>query len=326
MKTAPAEIDPRHFEDALEALIRHVERRSYSASLVSHLTQAVSRFFEYLKTRGVSDLRLVKDEHVTAYAKDLAAVISTRGEPYSISSQRWHLQAVKRFFAFLVTEGLLLHDPALDLDLPHWTRLPRARLNQEQARRLVAHPSPFTARGKRSRAVLELLYGTGIRVSECERLDLRDLDLASEELFIRDGKGKKDRVVPVVGRAAHAMDVYVREVRPQLMNDPREAALFITRFGTRLRAKAIQYLVRMRARAAEIPHPITPHTLRHGYATHLLQGGADVRHVQKLLGHQSLDTTAIYTKVTVNDLAKALEKAHPREKNWKRKRSRQGAR
>jgi integrase/recombinase XerD len=204
------------------------------------------------------------------------------------------------------------------------TKLPRARLNQEQAKRLVAHPSPFTARGKRSRAVLELLYGTGIRVSECERLDLRDLDLASGELFIRDGKGRKDRVVPVVGRAAHAMDVYVREVRPDLMRDPREAALFLTRTGGRLRVKSIQYLVRMRARAAEIPHPITPHTLRHGCATHLLQGGADVRHVQKLLGHQSLDTTAIYTKVTVGDLAKAVEKAHPREKRWKRKRSRSG--
>ena len=321
MKTS---INPRSLEGALEALIRAVERRSYSASLVSHLTQAVSRFFVHLKAQGVDDLRLVKDEHVTAYAKDLAGAISARGEAYSVATQRWHLQAVRRLFAFLAGEGVLLHDPSLELDLPHWTKLPRARLNQEQAKRLVAHPSPFTARGKRSRAVLELLYGTGIRVSECERLDLRDLDLASGELFIHDGKGKKDRVVPVVGRAAHAMDVYVREVRPDLMRDPREAALFLTRTGARLRVKAIQYLVRMRARAAEIPHPITPHTLRHGCATHLLQGGADVRHVQKLLGHQSLDTTAIYTKVTVGDLAKAVEKAHPREKRWMGKRSRSG--
>jgi site-specific recombinase XerD len=186
----------------------------------------------------------------------------------------------------------------------------------------VAHPSPFTLRGKRNRAILELLYGTGIRVSECERLDVRDLDLAQGVLFIRNGKGKKDRVVPVVGRAADALDRYLREARPELLRDPREPALFLTRRGTRVTVKNIQYLVRMNARSADIPVPVTPHGLRHGCATHLLQRGADVRHVQKLLGHASLDTTAIYTHVAPQDLAQAIEKAHPREKAWRRRKAR----
>ena len=190
------------------------------------------------------------------------------------------------------------------------------------AMRLVANPSPFTLRGKRSRAILETLYGTGIRVSECERLDVRDLDLVQGLLLIRDGKGRKDRVVPVVGRALEALDLYLHDVRPELVKDPREAALFLTRRGARVSVKSIQYLVRMNARAAGIAAPVTPHALRHGCATHLLQGGADVRHVQQLLGHKSLDTTAIYTHVQPEDLAQAVSKAHPRERAWKRRQPR----
>jgi integrase/recombinase XerD len=116
------------------------------------------------------------------------------------------------------------------------------------------------------------------------------------------------------------MDLYLREARPALLKDPRERALFLTRHGTRLRKKVIQYLVRMNARKAEIPQPLSPHQLRHACATHLLKGGADVRHEQNLLGHASLDTTAIYTRVAPVDLAKAIEAAHPREKNWRPRR------
>ena len=187
----------------------------------------------------------------------------------------------------------------------------------------MAHPDPHTSRGKRSRAILDLLYGTGIRVGECERLDLADVNLGQGVLFIRDGKGRKDRVVPLLGRAADALDTYLREARPALMKDPREPALFLTRHGTRVRVKTIQYLVRMNAKKAEIPQPLSPHQLRHACATHLLKGGADVRHIQKLLGHQSLDSTAIYTRVAPLDLAKAIETAHPREKNWRPKKHRE---
>lgn len=138
-------------------------------------------------------------------------------------------------------------------------------------------------------------------------------------VLIRSGKGRKDRVVPVVGRAAAALDVYLRESRPELVKDPREGALFITSWGTRLNTKRIQDLVRTNAKAAGIDIRVTPHTLRHGCATHLLQGGADVRHVQKLLGHSSVQTTAIYTHVDTKDLARVMEKAHPRERAWKKR-------
>jgi site-specific recombinase XerD len=128
--------------------------------------------------------------------------------------------------------------------------------------------------------------------------------------------------VPVVGRAAAALDVYIRDARAELVKDPREGALFITTWGTRLNVKRIQDLVRTNAKAAGIDIRVTPHTLRHGCATHLLQGGADVRHVQKLLGHSSVQTTAIYTHVDTKDLARAMEKAHPRERTYNRRRKR----
>jgi len=322
MSKRPRPIDPRAFEAVLGALRQDLARRFYSESLESHVSEALVRFFAFLEARRISDLRSVKEEHVTAYARDLARAKSVRGTPYAVSTQRWHLQSVRRLFSFLEREGALLHNPTLDLALPSWRLLPRAVINQDQARRLVAHPDSHTSRGKRSRAVLELLYGTGIRVSECERLDVSDVNLAQGVLFVRDGKGRKDRVVPVVGRAADALDLYLRAARPMLMKDPAERALFLTRSGTRVRAKSIRYLVLMNRKGAEIPLPVTPHGLRHACATHLVKNGADVRHVQKLLGHQSLTSTQIYTDVAAQDLARALEKAHPREKTWRRRQAR----
>ena len=166
---------------------------------------------------------------------------------------------VRRLFRFLEREGVLLHDPTLDLELPSGVccPAPSSTRTRPPPRGPPGHATP---RGKRSRAILELLYGTGIRVSECERLDVSDVDLARGLLFVRDGKGRKDRVVPVLGRAADALDVYLRDARPLLMKDPAERALFLTCSGTRLQAKRIHYLVRRTGRPPVIdsPSPRTP--------------------------------------------------------------------
>jgi len=219
---------------------------------------------------------------------------------------------------------VILRDPTLDVALPSWKRLPRAVLNEAQARRLVAAPSSWTPLGKRDRAILETLYGCALRVSESERPDLTDLDLTKGEILVRDGKGRKDRLLPVVGRAVVPLEVYLAEARPELVRDPRERALFLSWPGRRLGVQVIQNLVRSHARAAGLEVRVSPHTLRHGCATHLLQGGADICHVQKLLGHASVETTAIYTKVTPTDLARVVEKTHPRERTWKRRQAKRG--
>lgn len=313
-------LDPRSFDAVLTAFIEDLAARWYSKALVKHAQTVLVRFFALLRERRIRDVRAVNEAHVFAYARRIATEKSpVIGRPYSLSTQRTHLYVLKRLFGFLEQAGVILKNPTLELALPSWRRLPRAVLNQAQSRRLVANPDSLTPRGKRDRALLELLYGTAIRVGECERLDLGDVDLLRGQLMIRNGKGRKDRVVPLVGQAAAAVDVYLRDARSELQRDPSERALFITAWGSRLNVKRIQDLVRSHAKAAGLDIRVTPHTLRHGCATHLLQNGADVRHVQKLLGHANVQTTAIYTRVAPSDLARAVEKAHPRERAWRRR-------
>ncbi len=319
-------IDPRSFDSILRGFVEDLRARWYSKSMVKHAHTMLGRFFLHLRAMRVRDVRAVTEAEVFAYARALAGAKSAAtGERYSLSTQRTHLYLLQRLFRFLERRGVVLQDPTLNLVLPAWRKLPRALLNQAQSRRLVANPDPFTPRGKRDRAVLELLYGTAVRVGECERLDLKDVDLRRGLVFVRSGKGRKDRIVPLVGRAAAAVDLYLREARSVFFKDPREQALFLSRYGTRLAVARIQDLVRSTAKAAGLDIRVTPHTLRHGCATHLLQGGADVRHVQKLLGHASVQTTAVYTHVVPGELARVVERAHPREKLWKN-RARRGPR
>ncbi len=318
MAGRPKGIDPRAFEAVLDAFAAELEARWYSKSMLAQARTVLSRFFAHLREKRIRDVRRVNEAVITAYARALTQAKSlVTGRRYSPATQRTHLYLMQRLFRFLERHSVVLQDPTLNLVLPSWTKLPRAALNQRQSRRLMSTPDPSTPRGKRDRAVLELLYGAAIRVGECERLDLKDVDLTRGLVLIRTGKGRKDRVVPLVGRAAVALDLYLRESRPTMLKDPTERAFFISRRGTRFRVQSIQALVRNNAKAAGLDIRVTPHTLRHGCATHLIQGGADVRHVQKLLGHASVQTTAIYAHVVPRDLARAVRKAHPREKTLK---------
>jgi integrase/recombinase XerD len=198
-------------------------------------------------------------------------------------------------------------------------------LSEAQARRLMSAPSSYErfrvspALGLRDRAILELLYGTGLRLGELLRLDLTDVDLARGTLLIRQGKGRKDRMVPVAGRAAVALDAYLAEARRELARNFREPSLFLSWRGQRMEEGRIECLLQRYAAAAKVPGRVHPHALRHACATHLLQGGASIRHVQALLGHASLATTVLYTKVAVKDLAQVLTKAHPSERAWQRR-------
>ena len=249
-----------------------------------------------------------------AFARSLANHKTRGGRHLSPSSKRTYLVTVRGFFAFLERSGVVLMNPARTLPLPRERRLPRNVLTEAQARRLMHAPSPWSALGRRDRAIFETLYGTGIRRGGCCRVDLVDLDLSEETLLVRNGKGKKDRLVPVPGRAALALDLYLRETRPELVRDPWEMALFLSREGGRLHPTSLNLLVWKHARAARIPDRTSVHALRHACATHLLAGGADVRHVQQLLGHRSLETTAVYTRVGVKDLKQVMARAHPRER------------
>jgi len=298
--------------DLAALLTRYVEGlrvRHYSASSLLKARVELPRLIHQLEENGVRAARNVTEEHLAAYARHLERHKTRQGTPLSASSRASAISTVRRFFAFLAGRGHLLHDPAQAIPLPRRTRLPRGVLTEPQARRLVAAPFPGSLIGKRDRAILETLYGTGIRLGEAVRADISDLDLREGVLLVRSGKGKKDRVVPVEGRAAVALVVYLTDSRPELVKR-LDAALFLSRDGGRLSMEGLRAVVRRHGETIGVH--VSPHMLRHTCATHLLRGGADIRHVQELLGHRSLATTALYTRVAIEDLRQVLARAHPR--------------
>jgi integrase/recombinase XerD len=302
----------------LARFLQQLRVRWYSASSLSKARDELPRLFGHLREQGILDVRAVSEAHLAAYARHLTAQTTRRGVPLSPWSRSSSISTVRRFFAFLAGAGVILRNPALAIPLPRARRLPRGILSESQARRLVAAPFPGSATGRRDRAILELLYGTGIRLGECVRADVSDLDLVAGTLLVRNGKGRKDRVVPVAGRAAAALDTYLTRARGELATWAGDPALFLSRFGKRLGDVGLRALVVKHGRA--VGAKLSPHGLRHTCATHLLRGGADIRHVQELLGHRSLTTTALYTRVDISDLRQVLARAHPRERQHRMRR------
>jgi len=221
------------------------------------------------------------------------------------------LSAVRSFHRFLVSEGIAPHDPTSEVVRPRIPRPLPHPLSVEGVRRLIEAPDRSTPTGLRDRAILELLYGSGVRVSELTGLDVDDLDL--EGGFVRVvGKGGKEREVPVGRHAQHALSSYLTRARPGLAGQRTRGALFLNTRGGRLSRQACAKLLGAYAARAGIGRRVSPHDLRHSFATHLLEGGADVRVVQELLGHASVATTQIYTLVTREHLREVYYAAHPR--------------
>jgi len=296
----------------LDSFLEDLQARNYALSTIRTNRLVLSLLFAYLRAHRIRDLRAVDEAHLMAFARHLPSHETKFRAPMAPATQALYLGIVRGFFAWLDARNLILRDPATELELPKAKRLPRGVLSEAQARRLMSAPNPWTPWGLRDRAILETLYGTGVRLRECLSLRLSDLDFAERTLLVRNGKGRKDRVVPVPGRAAAAIDAYLRDGRPRLLRDPRVVELFVSFRGKPLSQTALGIALRGYGRAVKIPWPVSPHVLRHTCATHLLQGGADIRHVQVLLGHKNLDTTAIYTRVAVKDLRKVMETRHPR--------------
>lgn len=294
----------------LAQYVEHLRVLHYSPASIERACIELPRLLEHLRRCHVRRARAVTETHLVSYLAKRWRARNRHGEPLSPWTLGATVSTIRRFFAFLQSCGAILFDPAMLIPLPKTPQLPRNVLSEAQARRLMAAPFAGTAMGKRDRAVLEMLYGTGLRVAELGRCDLGDLDLAQGLLLVRNGKGRKDRVVPVAGRAQLALGVYLAEVRPELAKQPTPA-LFLTRFGHRIGPQSVRGLTRRHGRAVHVY--VSPHTLRHSCATHLLKGGADIRHVQQILGHSCLRTTAVYTHLAMADLREVLARRHPRQ-------------
>ena len=301
-------------------LAREVERyldhltveRGLSENTLEAYRRDLRRYVGFLEHRDVRSLRDVDERTIRSFVASLSA--STHGPEaasYRATSVARTLSAVRSFHRFLLREGVTERDPAAGVAQPRLPRsLPRP-LPVDDVRRLLEAPEEGSPTGVRDRAILELLYGSGLRISELTGMDVDDLDLEEGSLRVL-GKGGKEREVPLGSFAHDALDAYLTRGRPALATGVSRGALFLNARGGRLSRQSCARLLGRYVRLAGIDRRVTLHTLRHSFATHLLEGGADVRVVQELLGHASVATTQIYTLVTARHLREVYEESHPR--------------
>jgi len=288
-------------------IARYLDHLSAERGLASNTILAYRRDLELL-ARHLPGPRTPQ----RARAQDLLSVLRRlRAEGRSPRSLARWLVAVKGFFAFLVQEGIAREDPAALLEAPRlWRSLPHV-LSDQEVESLLAAPDPLEPRGARDAAMLEVLYATGLRVSEL--VGLRLADFHADAGYVRCmGKGSKERVVPIGAEAARALRAYLGGARAALTRSRRSDALFLNRAGARLTRQGFWKILRAYGRKVGIHTPLSPHTLRHSFATHLLEHGADLRSVQLMLGHADISTTQIYTHVNRERLRRLYRDFHPR--------------
>jgi integrase/recombinase XerD len=246
-----------------------------------------------------------------AYQQELSFRLTAKGLPLCVRSQSQFLGVVKAFTRYLKEGDYLLHDPGERIKLPKKPQvLPRSILDEGEVRKLMKAPDAHTNTGFRNRLIIELLYDTAIRRSELSLIRLADLDLDSGFILIR-GKGNKDRVVPLSRRVCSLAGDYVLAVRPAFLHGNDEGWLILNRWGNKMDPNAVWAVVKKCAALARLKKNVSTHTFRHTCATHMLRNGAPVRHLQEMLGHASLESTQIYTRVTINDLKEIHAKYHP---------------
>jgi integrase/recombinase XerD len=301
-------------------LTRQIERyldhlsveRGLSPNTLSAYRRDLRRYAAFLATWGIEDGADVGEDAVAAFVVQLSSSVhGEEGRPYRSASVARTLSATRSFHRFLMRENGASIDPTAAVIRPKVPRgLPRP-LSVEDVGRLLAAPPGTTPAGLRDRAILELLYGSGLRISELVGLDVDEVD--TEEGSVRVlGKGGKEREVPIGRFGLDAIEAYLTRGRPALATSGSRGALFLNHRGGRITRQGCSQVLAKHVRSAGIERRVTLHTLRHSFATHLLEGGADVRVVQELLGHASVATTQIYTLVTKEHLQEVYYSSHPR--------------
>jgi integrase/recombinase XerD len=291
----------------IEEFLRFVAvEKGYSSHTVAAYRNDLTQFLTYLAGEDVFSWQDVGREHIFGY------VLYLKRREYAPSTVGRKVAAVKSYFHFLVADGILRDDPTAAVDSPSVDRHLPHPLSREEVARLLAEPARSnTAKGARDRALLELMYATGMRASEVIQLELDAVDLEAGTVRCV-GKGDKERILPLYERAREALQAYIEGNRPRLLRGRDETALFVNHRGRRLTRQGLWLIVKEYAAAVGIERDITPHTLRHSFATHMLDGGAGLRELQQLLGHSNVSSTQVYTKVSTRRKREAYDKAHPR--------------
>lgn len=292
-------------QEVFDRYINYLEaEKNVSPYTVRNYTADLLDFFQFLKTRGVGSLQEVDRRAVRDY---LSHLIEQGLVKASIARR---LSAIRSFYRYLLREGTVAASPVANTSSPKLDRRLPSFLTTEEIEQLLEAPDSSTPRGQRDRALLELLYASGLRVSELVSLNLEQVDLDSGEIRIR-GKGAKERVVLMGKPAAKALSAYLVQDTAKVSGEGKSRPLFVNRYGKRLTERMVQKILEDYAARAGIAKRVHPHMLRHTFATHLLDGGADLRVVQELLGHASLSSTQIYTHVTKSQAKKVYLAAHP---------------
>jgi integrase/recombinase XerD len=288
--------------------------RNYTTSTIEGRRDALKVFLLWAIERDLTNPAAITKPILESYQRHLWRWRKQNGKPLGISTQRSRLSTLKDYFAWLTRRNLITANPASELELPRQEkRLPAEALGLREMSGILNIPDIADPLGLRDRAMLETLYSTGIRRSELTNLEITDLNRERQTLQIRQGKGHKDRVVPLGQRALKWLERYLDEVRPKLLLEQSEKALFLTSYGEGFNPDVVSRMVSKFIKKAEIGRPGSCHLVRHSCATHMLEGGADIRFIQQLLGHEKLETTAIYTQTSIEQLKAVHARTHPAE-------------
>jgi len=295
-----------------EVYFLSLQVNNYSPKTITNKRETLHRFVSWCAKREVIKPHEVTEETLYSYKKHLHFYQTAQHKPLSIYSQRLRLTIVKVFFEWLFKNQHVNQLVAKEIELPKLPyQLPRNILSEKDVERLVNTPDLTTPTGLRNRAMIEVLYSTGIRRAELLDLHLYDVDFERGLLFIRQGKGRRDRLIPIGQRALGWINKYLGSARENMVKDGMNEHLFVTYFGDPIRPSTFTRIMRELIKATGLTKQGSVHIMRHTTATLMLDHGADIRHIQQLLGHSSLTNTQIYTQVSVKQLKEVHDKTHP---------------
>src|ERR1700677_2641161 len=296
----------------MEKHLENLRSKNYSEYTVKNRRVHIGFFLAWVADRGITEPVEVTRTVLEAYQRYVFHYRKKNGQPLGFNAQHDRLVPLRVWFRWMARNHHILHNPASELELPRLAqRLPKAVLSAAEVEQIMLQTDIHDPLGLRDRAILETFYSTGIRRLELAQLKLWDLDLERSTLTIRMGKGKKDRMIPLGDRAAAWVRKYLEECRPQLVSEPDDHFVFVSNVGEPFAVDYLTELVSMYVKAAQINKQGSCHMFRHTMATLMLEGGADTRFIQAMLGHADLKTTQIYTHVAIRQLQEIHRATHP---------------
>jgi integrase/recombinase XerD len=301
-------------DDGGERFLEYLKVKGYKTDTIKYTDIHIGQFNLWLLDNNIKDIREVTSNIIYNYQLYLTNT-HRRKDGMNISSLTVlsKLSSLRKYFQFLQKQKFILLDPTLNLELPKMRDyLPKNILTQQEIIHLLQLPNPNTPIGIRDKAILELLYSSGIRRTELVNLSLYDANLKDQTLHIRQPKNKRDRIIPFGDKAAESIEKYLLSSRPKLTQSHNEKSLFLTQYGRQIKRHSLNYIIKLYSDKMKLDRRITPHCIRHTFATHLLQNGANLATIQRLLGHTRLKTTQIYTRISPEDLRQTIKQYHPR--------------